>query len=146
MTGRDAQRGQVYAWEEEAVVPHGRSPIPFAAAQGMVNAIWAEMGLRWPPKVEPLPRQARRLQGTGSRLILRLPDPLPAFLLLHELAHALSSTAAGENDAHGPRFVGLYLGLLTHYLRLPEDELLRSLADHGVVVTRAAVPSFVEVS
>jgi hypothetical protein len=125
-------------------VPLGRSPIPFAAAQGMVHAIWAEMGLQWPPKVEALPKQARRLQGTGSRLVLRLPDPLPAFLLLHELAHALSSTADGRTDAHGPRFVGLYLGLLTRYLRLPEEELLVSLKEHGVAVDHTAVPGFLD--
>jgi hypothetical protein len=139
---RDTQRARVYAWEEEAVVPHGQAPIPFTVVQGVVDAIWAEMGLRWPPKVEPLPRQARRLQGTGSRLALRLPDPVPAFLLFHELAHALSSSAEGKTDGHGPRFVGLYLQLLTRYLRLPEDGLLRSLEVHHVVVDRTAVPAF----
>jgi hypothetical protein len=87
MMRRDVQRARVYAWEDEVVVPRGRSPVPLAAAQGMVDAIWAEMGLRWPPKVTALPKQARRLQGTGSRLVLRLPDPVPAFLLLHELVH-----------------------------------------------------------
>ncbi|WP_458097774.1 hypothetical protein [Roseomonas sp. WA12] len=142
MKPRDAQRARVYAWEEEAVVPHGQAPIPFTAVQGMVDAIWVEIGLRWPPKVEPLPPQARRLQGTGSRLVLRLPDPVPAFLLFHELAHALSSSADGKTDGHGPRFVGLYLQLLTRYLRLPENELLRALEEQRVVVDRAAVPAF----
>lgn len=142
MKRRDAQSARVYAWEEEAVVPYGRAPVPFTAVQGMVDAVWAEMGLRWPPKVEPLPAQARRLQGTGSRLALRLPDPVPTFLLFHELAHALSSSADGGTDGHGPRFVGLYLQLLTRYLRLPEDGLLRSLEAHRVVVDRAAEPAF----
>jgi hypothetical protein len=142
--GRDHQQARVYAWEGEAVVPRGQAPLPFAAAQGMVDAIWAEIGLSWPPKVERLPRQARRLLGSGSRLALRLPDPVPAYLLLHELAHALSSTADDESDGHGPRFVGLYLQLLTRYLRLPEDALLRSLQAHGIAVDRAAKPAFVD--
>ena len=52
---RDRQRGKVYAWEERFVAPLDPSSVSFAQAQGMVNAIWAEMGLRFPPKVEPLP-------------------------------------------------------------------------------------------
>ena len=56
---RDHQRSKVYAWEERFVAPCDPSSIGFAQAQGMVNAIWAEMGLRFPPNVEPLPRQAR---------------------------------------------------------------------------------------
>jgi len=145
MNDRDYQQARVYAWEAEAVEPFGQAPLPYAAAQGMVDAIWAEIGLRWPPKVEPLPRQARRLLGSGSRLALRLPDPVPAYLLLHELAHALSSTADDETDGHGPRFVGLYLRLLTRYLRLPEEALLRSLAAHRIDVAREAAPAFASV-
>ena len=144
MSGRDRQRARVYAWEDAEIAPHGQALIPFEAAQGMVNAIWAELGLRWPPKVEALPKQARRLLGSGSRLVLKLPDPLPAYLLLHEVAHALSSTVDDEGDGHGPRFVGLYLQLLTRYLRLPEETLLLSLAAHGVAVDRAATPVFTE--
>jgi len=54
---RDRQRSKVYAWEESFVAPCDPSSILFAQAQGMVDAIWAEIGLRFPPKVEPLPRQ-----------------------------------------------------------------------------------------
>ena len=75
MTGRrNAQKKRVYAWEDRVVAPADRSTLPFSAAQGMVDAIWSELGLRYPPKVEPLPRQARRLQADGSRLRLRLPE------------------------------------------------------------------------
>ena len=56
--GRDHQRSKVYDWEERFVAPYDTTLITFAQAQGMVNAIWAEMGLRFPPKVECLPRQA----------------------------------------------------------------------------------------
>ena len=48
---RDHQRGRVYAWEERFVAPRDPSSIAFAQAQGMVDAIWADMGLRFPPKV-----------------------------------------------------------------------------------------------
>ena len=66
---RDHQRSKVYAWEERFVAPCDPSSIGFAQAQGMVNAIWAEMGLRFPPNVEPLPRQARSTVADANRLI-----------------------------------------------------------------------------
>ena len=54
--GRDHQRSRVYDWEERFVAPYDTTLITFAQAQGMVNAIWAEMGLRFSPKIERLPR------------------------------------------------------------------------------------------
>jgi hypothetical protein len=52
MTDRDRQRSKVYAWEERFVAARDPTSIAFAQAQGMVDAIWAEFGLRFPPKVE----------------------------------------------------------------------------------------------
>ena len=46
----DSQRGKVYAWEERFVAPCDPSTIVFARAQGMVDAIWSDMGLRFSPK------------------------------------------------------------------------------------------------
>ena len=110
----------------------------------MVDAIWSELGLRYPPKVERLPRQARRLQADGSRLRLRLPDVVPSWLLLHELAHALSSTEDGASDGHGPDFMGLYVQLLARYLRLPAAGLIESAIQAGIDIHPAARPRFVD--
>jgi hypothetical protein len=118
--------------------------VPFATAQGMVDAIWAESGLRYPPKVEKLPRQSRRLLANATRLVLRLPDALPCWCLLHELAHAMAATHEGESDLHGPRFMGLYLRLLVRYLRLPEAALLTSSRAAGIDVDPDAVPPFLD--
>jgi hypothetical protein len=143
MKSRDRQRARVYAWEEQAVAPHGRDLIPFSAAQAMVDSIWTDLGLCWPPKVERLPRQARTLRADASRLIIRMPDALPSYLLLHEIAHALTSTAEDGTDGHGPAFMGLYLQLIMRYLRLPEEELICSLNDAGIRYDRSAKPAFV---
>ena len=106
MTGdRDRQRGKVYAWEERFVAPRDRSSIAFAQAQGMVDAIWAEMGLLFPPKVEPLPRQTRSTVADATRLSIRLADASPSWWLLHELAHAMTSTYDGRSDGHGAKFI-----------------------------------------
>ena len=90
------------------VVPHDPSLVAFTHAQGMVDAIWADMGLRFPPKGERLPRQARCTLADASRLSIRLADHNPSWCLLHELAHAMSSTHDERSDGHG-RFIGARL-------------------------------------
>lgn len=139
----DRQRARVYAWEDAVVTATDRSVVAFSSAQGMVDAIWSEIGLRYPPKVERLPRQARRLQADGSRLRLRLPKVIPSWLLLHELAHALSSAHDGASDGHGPDFMGLYVQLLARYLRLSEAALIQSATDAGIAIHPDARPRFV---
>jgi hypothetical protein len=109
----------------------------------MVNAIWSEMGLRYPPLVEPLPAQARTRVADADRLTLRLPRLTPSWCLLHEIAHALSATHDGHSDGHGPVFMGLYVQLLGRYLRLGDAELLRSLEQAGLQVLTEARPVFV---
>ena len=71
---RDRQRSKVYAWEERFVAPYDPTTIVLAQAQGMVDAIWTEMGLHFPPKVEPLPRQVRSTMADANRLTIRLAD------------------------------------------------------------------------
>ena len=141
---RDCQRARVYAWEDRVVRANDRSTLPHMAAQGMVDAIWADLGLRFPPKVERLPSQARRLEADASRLRLRLPDAIPSWLLLHELAHALNSSHDGASDGHGPAFMGLYIQLLVRYMRLCGAELLRSATAAGIDVHPDARPRFVD--
>jgi hypothetical protein len=108
--------------------------IPFAAASAMVDAIWSEMGLRYPPSVERLPRHARTTLASANRLSLFLPQETPSWCLLHELAHAMSSTQDGHSDGHGPIFVGLYVQLLARYLRLDAGALLASLQSANIAV------------
>jgi hypothetical protein len=144
--GRDGQRSKVYAWEERFVAPHDPSTIVLAQAQGMVDAIWTEMGLRFPPKVEPLPRQARSTMADANRLTIRLADSCPSWWLLHELSHALTSTHDGRSDGHGAKFMGLYVQLLARYLRLPMDDLLASVHGAGIEIDHRAVPVFLDAS
>ena len=142
MPGRDAQRSRVYAWEDAMVAPRDPSVIAFGAAQGMVDAIWSEMGLRHPPRVERLPAQAKRRMADADRLRIRLPAATPSWLLLHELAHAMSTAQDGASDGHGPAFVGLYVQLLVRYLRLDAGMVRDSLQAAGIRVQHAARPVF----
>jgi hypothetical protein len=140
---RDRQRSKVYAWEERFVAPRDPSAIAFAEAQGMVDAVWAEMGLRFPPKVERLPRQARATVADATRLSIRLADTSPSWWLLHELAHAMSTTHDGQSDGHGAVFMGLYARLLVRYLRVPINALITSLKADGIAADMQAGPIFV---
>lgn len=144
--GRDRQRSKVYAWEERFVAPYDSSTIVLAQAQGMVNAIWTEMGLCFPPKVEPLPRQARSTMADANRLTIRLADTCPSWWLLHELAHAMTSSHDGWSDGHGAKFVGVYVQLLTRYLRLSMDALLKSAHAAGIEIDNQAAPIFLDAS
>ena len=112
--------------------------------QAMVNAIWADLGLRYPPAVEPLPRQATATTACADRLSLFLPERTPSWCLLHELAHAMTTTADGHSEGHGPAFVGVYVQLLSRYLRLDAAELRRSLQHAGIAVAWNARPVFVD--
>jgi len=141
---RDRQRGRLYAWEDRVVAPHGASQVPFAAAQAMVDAIWADLGLRFPPRVERLPRQSRRLVADANRLRIRLPDSIASWCVLHEIAHALTTTHEGRSDGHGPRFVGLYVHLLSRYMRLPVASLRASLEEAGIAMDADATPLFID--
>jgi hypothetical protein len=142
---RDRQRSRVYVWEERFVAPRDPTSIEFTKAQGVVDAIWAEMGLRFPPKVERLPLQARATVADATRLSIRLPKACPSWCLLHELAHAMTSTYDGQANGHGPVFMGLYVQMLIRYLRFPRESLLQSLTAEGIGVEVLATPVFVDV-
>ena len=143
---RDRQRSKVYAWEERFVAPYDPSTIALAQAQGMVDAIWSDMGLCFPPKVEPLPRQARSTMADANRLTIRLADTCPSWWLLHEIAHAMTTDHDGRSDGHGAKFMGLYVQLLTRYLRLPVDALLTSVHASGIDIDHQATPVFLDTS
>jgi len=107
MPERDCQRARVYAREEQLIAPRDQTAVAFAQAQAMGDTMWADLGLCVPPKVEHLPQQARCTVADATRLSIRLPQSSPSWLLLHELAHALSSTHDGVSDGHGRVFMGL---------------------------------------
>jgi len=141
---RDSQRGHVYAWENRIIAPRDTTFVPYERAQAMVNAIWTDMGLKYPPGVEPLPRQSRTTIASATRLSIFLPTTIPSWCLLHELAHVMTSDVDGNSDRHGPIFVGVYIKLISRYLRLDPDRLLESAAGEGIAVTSDARPTFID--
>jgi hypothetical protein len=110
----------------------------------MVDAIWADMGLRYPPAVTSLSRQARSTIARADRLSILLSDWTPSWCLLHELAHAMTSHADGRSDGHGPLFMGIYVQLIARYLRLDRQTLISSLRDSKINILCEARPVFVD--
>jgi hypothetical protein len=110
----------------------------------MVDAIWTDMGLQFPPCVEPTPGQASATLASATRLSIFLPAQIPSWCLLHELAHAMTSDVDGSSDGHGPIFMGVYLKLIARYLRLDPDRILESAAVDGIAVASDASPIFVD--
>ncbi|MGG5889046.1 hypothetical protein ACLF3G_18065 [Falsiroseomonas sp. HC035] len=128
----DARARRVYAWEDRVVAPLDRSEVPFAQMQSLVDHVWASEGLRWPPRVRHR-RATRATIATGSRLAIEAPDTLPSWVLLHEMAHALTDPGDGTPHAgHGPDFLGLYVKLLVRHARLDQAMLAESLKAAGL--------------
>ena len=140
----DRQRSRGYGWKRQVVAPRDVSFIPFAPAQGMVDAIWTEMGLSVPPEVEQLPRQATTTIASATRLSIFLSDATPSWCLLHAIAHVMTSSMEGCSNGQGPAFIGTYVRLLVRYRRCDEADLLASLARAGIAVARDARPMFVD--
>jgi len=114
----DPQQKLVYAWENKIVSPTDTAKITIETAEQIVNYVWAEAGLEHPPKVEYI-RDKRPRSATGSRLKVRFPDGLLySWVVLHEVAHAMTSNVDGASAQHGPRFMQVYTNLLNKHAGL----------------------------
>jgi hypothetical protein len=143
---RDQPRARrVYAWEDRVVAPLDHSRVPFAQMQALVDYVWAEAGLRWPPRVRRK-RPSARVIATGSRLAIEAPAELPSWVLLHEVAHAMTADHDGAGDGHGPAFMGVYVGLLVRHARLDRGHLAATLAEARIPWDPQARPVFLDAS
>jgi hypothetical protein len=138
MSRGDAAARRLYAWEDRVVAPRDRSLVPFARLQALVDHVWTEEGRRWPPRIRPLPRQARGTVARATRTAIEAPPELPSWILLHELAHALTTDVDGAGAGHGPDFVGTYLRLLVRHARMDRAMLEATLAADGIAWTPSA--------
>ena len=126
------------------MAPCDPTTLPFPAAQAMVDAIWWDMGLRYPPAVVPLHRHASRTIGRADRLSVALGEKTPSWCLLHELAQTMVSMVDGRSDLHGPAFMGSCVRLVARYLPLDPASLIPSAANAGIAVDADARPAFID--
>lgn len=131
---QDFQRSKAYSWEDIHVHRKDRKKIPFDQVQLSVDYIWKEEGLEYPPKVVEMAKQNRNAEAKASRLKVHVkPEGITSSVLLHELAHSLTSQAdTGKSAKHGPRWVGVFIDLLVKYGRHDRHELEVTAKSAGV--------------
>ena len=115
-----------------------------ADADGLFARLLAETPWGGPRQVRMYDRVVPEPRLTHRWPLAEAPPELASWVLLHELAHAMTSTEDGGNDGHGARFVGLYLRLLVRHARMSEAELTRSLRDAGIAFDPDARPVFLD--
>lgn len=130
---KDFQRNKCYSWEDLHVHQRIKSHIEYDRAQDLVNYIWEKEGLEYPPKIQKLSKNAKTLQAKGSRLKIFIPHTgIQLTILLHELAHSLTSTHDGHSAGHNGRFVGVFMALLVEYAGFNLFELQYTARSAGV--------------
>jgi hypothetical protein len=135
----DRQKQLVYDWENGVVSPLDKTKVNFDNIKTLVDYVWQNEGLEYPPLVEKLPPQTKRICGDATRTKIRFGDTTYTWIILHELAHAMSATHDCKSNLHGALFMGLYLRLLLNYLCVG---LIDSAIASGIVITVDAKPVF----
>lgn len=131
---KDYQRQRVYDWEDSVVATHCHAIVPFTAGQQYVDGVWLANGWTRPPRVVPLPKQSKRMVAKASHGEVFLPQRIAGWVILHELAHALT------DDRHGPNFVGMYIDLLERVEKLSRLLTMYTLQEARIDFNLAAQP------
>jgi hypothetical protein len=82
-----------------------------------------------------MPSTKRRAEADANRLTIRIqPTGINSTVLLHEIAHSMTSDAASrQTHAHRPRFVSVFMKLLCDLIpTFSLDALMASARQEGV--------------
>jgi hypothetical protein len=131
---RDNQRSRVYAWERRFRERWGTHYETIDEAAAWLAPIWRSERGRVGLAKQRAPMVARPHRGQRAALAhddhrITLPRwARSQWIILHEAAHRLTP----DDEPHGPRFVGVLMGLLCRRLDLDADELMRAADEAGV--------------
>ncbi len=141
---REFQQSAVYAWENKVIAPLDKTHVPFNQIESIVNYIWKMEGLCFPPKVEELPKQSRKVCARGCRTVVKFPKTgTYTWIIAHELSHVQTCDMDGKSNLHGALFLGIYLQLLGRYLKLDVVELAHSADAAGLEFNLEAKSVFI---
>ena len=138
---RDTQKSRVYGWERAYVRDRLArefydAELSFDAAEALMREVWMAERARYGRGRKPVPELLYTGRGgtasfgpNGGRVRLGT-TVRTKWVLLHEIAHHL----AGFHEGHGPRFVGVLIGLLNRHMQLDAQELVDTAAEAGVRV------------
>lgn len=140
----DYQRSKCYSWEREVIAPKGGAWVNFDKAQDLVNWIWANEGFSFPPQVALIHTNNTTAEAQANRLEIQIRDRVQTWVILHELAHSMTSNIDGQTVAHRAPWVGIYMRLCEKYLGIPLLVLMATATKMGVDFDITARPAFVD--
>jgi hypothetical protein len=110
----------------------------------MIDAIWSDMDLRYPPAVERLSRRATTTIASANRQRQSIVPPFagPDTGMVPAARDRARHEHDGRRalDGHGPVFIRQYVRMLVRHLRPDEAGLLASLRDARISIARDACP------
>ena len=139
----DFQQRRVYAWEQKCIYPFDRNKVAASQAQSVVNYIWENEGLQYPPIVDLIDAKVKRWAGQACRTHIWLQPNVSTAVIVHELAHSLTMAIDDNMEGHGPKFVGMYMKLLEKYCNMNLLMLIHTAASHGIKTDLSVKPLFV---
>ncbi len=136
-TIRDLQAKKAYVWEDRIII---QDRVQFANVKSIVDYVWLGEGLSHPPLVELLPTNCTKKCGDATRLVVRFKPVTSTWIILHEVAHAMTTLPDGNGNYHGSLWLGVYIKLLNKYLNIPLETLASSAMLAGLKFNLDAVP------
>lgn len=140
MRPRDNQRSRVYEWERAAAKNiDGRDFYSgefetLEECEAFMNPIWRSERGRVGLAKSKTPELSRNLWGqrsasASSSNVIKLPKwARSRWVILHEMAHRLTPA----DEAHGPRFVGVLIGLVCRHMDYDAGRLMALADEMGV--------------
>lgn len=142
----DSQRSKVYSWENKYVAPHDNSHVEYEHIQGLIDYVWQNEGYQYPPKLMPMAKQKTRAMASATRNTIKVHEgkSIPTWVVLHEVAHSITSVLEGGSNMHCEDFMGIYIKLLVKYLKLDLCVLMYTCKLAKVKYNLSAKPYFLD--
>lgn len=136
---RDSQRSRVYAWERSLGALDG--PMAIDVCRDMVARVWMAERARYAEDGRmPAPKVVNKRSGAHANpwthTVAFSERARTPWIVCHEVSHLLQSRS---ESWHGPRFVGILIGLLSRHLGHCHLELLRSAKRDSIKVDARSI-------
>ena len=140
---QDLQQSKVYKWEQDHIAPHDKGVVTFPNIASIVNYIWENEKLKYPPLVSPIPSRLAAV-ADANRTELRFRKSTNTWIILHELAHAMTTLCNDRSNYHGALFLGVYCNLVSKYMKVNKETLVSSVIKSGLEIEPNTIPVFVD--
>jgi hypothetical protein len=131
---------KLYRWEHDYIAKLDKEKIPLSNVQGIVDYVWENEGLKYPPRVMLLDDEDSNVEACADRLVVMFKPTVYTWVILHELSHSMTCTPDGLHNGHGSLFCGVYVYLLNKYMKVDMDYMRKSLRSRNITVEYDARP------